>query len=111
MNEVNAQMADRAAGASDPYRRAGRSCTGSTGFHITVFEPSYQERNGCSGQEHGWLWATAESASKSSRSVAVNASIDQAALSFPEVCGGPVTRRCHSAASPALFLPIANGLQ
>ena len=33
------------------------------------------------------------------------------ALSFPEVCGGPVTTRCHSAGSPALFLPNANGLQ
>jgi len=31
---------------------------GSTAFHITVFEPSYQERGGWSGQEHGWLWAT-----------------------------------------------------
>jgi hypothetical protein len=60
MNEVNAQTAYRAAGATDPYRRAGRSCSGSTGFHITVFEPSYQERDGWSGQEHDWLRATGE---------------------------------------------------
>ena len=58
MNEVNAQMADRAAGASDPYRRAGRSCTGSTGFHITVFEPSYQEP--CSSVGARWPWAAGE---------------------------------------------------
>ena len=29
-------------------------------FHITVFEPSYQERGSWSGQENGWLWATGE---------------------------------------------------
>jgi len=29
----------------------------SAGFHITVFELSYQERAGWNGAEHGWLWA------------------------------------------------------
>jgi putative Mg2+ transporter-C (MgtC) family protein len=58
------------------------SCTGSAGFHITVFELSYQERVGWSGVEHGWLWAAAESASKSNRNFTVNASIDQAAISL-----------------------------
>jgi putative Mg2+ transporter-C (MgtC) family protein len=58
------------------------SCTGSAGFHVTVFELSYQERIGWSGVEHGWLWAAAESASKSNRNFTVNASIDQAAISL-----------------------------
>jgi putative Mg2+ transporter-C (MgtC) family protein len=58
------------------------SCTGSAGFHITVSELSYQERVGWSGVEHGWLWAAAESASKSNRNFTVNASIDQAAISL-----------------------------
>jgi hypothetical protein len=80
MNEANAQTADRAAGATDPYRRTGRSCSGSTGFHITVFEPSYQEPDGWSGQEHDWLWTTGESAKQSNRIVTVNASIDLAAI-------------------------------
>jgi putative Mg2+ transporter-C (MgtC) family protein len=53
------------------------------GFHITVFEPSYLERDGWSGSEHGWLWAVAgEDANKSSRIFTVNASIDQAAISL-----------------------------
>jgi putative Mg2+ transporter-C (MgtC) family protein len=58
------------------------SCTGSAGFHVTVFELSYQERVGWSSSEHGWLWATAESTSKSNRNFTVNASIDQAAISL-----------------------------
>jgi hypothetical protein len=38
------------------------SCTGGAGFHMTVFELSYQGRDGCSGSERGWLWANGESA-------------------------------------------------
>jgi hypothetical protein len=30
-------------------------------FHMTVFEPSYQKRDGCNAVEHGWLWAAGES--------------------------------------------------
>jgi hypothetical protein len=30
-------------------------CTGSEGFHIRVFELSYQERDCWSGSEHCWL--------------------------------------------------------
>jgi putative Mg2+ transporter-C (MgtC) family protein len=53
------------------------------GFHITVFEPSYLERGGWSGSEHGWLWAAAGgSVGKLSRIFTVNASIDQAAISL-----------------------------
>src|SRR5260370_20813656 len=52
------------------------------GFHITVFEPSYQQREGWSGSEHCRLWATGNGAKKSSRIFTVNASIDQAALSL-----------------------------
>jgi len=33
------------------------SCIGSEGFHITFFEPSYQELDRCGGSEHFWLWA------------------------------------------------------
>jgi len=56
--------------------------TGVAGFHITVFELSYQERDGWSGSEHGWLWATGASANKSNRVFTVTASIDQAAISL-----------------------------
>jgi putative Mg2+ transporter-C (MgtC) family protein len=59
-----------------------RSFIGSAGFHITVFEPSYQERDCWSGSEHSWLWATGEKANNSSRIFTVNASIDQAAISL-----------------------------
>jgi putative Mg2+ transporter-C (MgtC) family protein len=58
------------------------SCTGSTGFHITVFELSYLEQAGWGGVAHGWLWAATMSAGKSSRIFTVNASIDQAAISL-----------------------------
>jgi hypothetical protein len=58
------------------------SCAGSAGFHITVFELSYQERDCWSGVEHFLLWAAAESASRSNRNSTVNASIDQAAISL-----------------------------
>jgi putative Mg2+ transporter-C (MgtC) family protein len=75
----------------EPYGRFGwraesyvmrPSCTGSAGFHITVFELSYQERDCWSGVEHFLLWAAAESASRSNRNSTVNASIDQAAISL-----------------------------
>ena len=49
-------------------------------FHITVFELSYLERDGWSGAEHLWLWAGG--GSKPNRIFAVNASIDQAAISL-----------------------------
>ena len=49
---------------------------------MTVFEPSYQVRDCWSGSEPGWRWATSESAKKSSRIVAMTASIDQAAISL-----------------------------
>ncbi len=55
---------------------------GSAGFHITVFEPSYQERVGWSGAEHGWLRVATASTGKSNRNFTVNASIDQAAISL-----------------------------
>jgi putative Mg2+ transporter-C (MgtC) family protein len=50
------------------------------GFHITVFEPSYQERECWSGSE--LALATGESATKSNRIFSVTASIDQAAISL-----------------------------
>ena len=56
--------------------------TGVARFHITVFELSCQERDGWSGSEHGWLWATVASANKSNRVFTVTASIDQAAISL-----------------------------
>lgn len=49
-----------------------RSFIGSAGFHITVFEPSYRKRDGRNGSDHGWLRATGETASKSSRILGVN---------------------------------------
>jgi putative Mg2+ transporter-C (MgtC) family protein len=49
-------------------------CVDSAGFHTTIFELSYLERD-------GWLWA-AGGAIKSNRIFAVNASIDQAAISL-----------------------------
>src|SRR3984893_16151016 len=62
-------------------RAARCSCTGSTGSHTAVFEPSYQRRDCWSGSEHFWLWAAAgESAENSRRIFTVNASIDQAAI-------------------------------
>jgi hypothetical protein len=36
-------------------------CTDSEGFHITVFELSYQQRDGWNAAEHCWLWAAGES--------------------------------------------------
>jgi putative Mg2+ transporter-C (MgtC) family protein len=57
-----------------------RSRAGNAGFHTGVFELSYREGVGSSDAEHGWLWAAAASASQSSRSFAMNASIDQAAI-------------------------------
>jgi putative Mg2+ transporter-C (MgtC) family protein len=57
-----------------------RSRAGNAGFHTGVFELSYREGVGSSDAEHGWLWAAAASTSQSSRSFAMNASIDQAAI-------------------------------
>ncbi|MGB9115163.1 hypothetical protein, partial [Bradyrhizobium sp.] len=70
-----------------PGRRAEscamrRSRTASAGFHITVFELSYQERAGWDGVGQGRLWGLAANASKSSRNFIVNASINQAAISL-----------------------------
>ncbi len=59
-----------------------RSRTASAGFHITVFELSYQERAGWDGVGQGRLWGLAANASKSSRNFIVNASINQAAISL-----------------------------
>src|ERR1700730_9698391 len=62
-------------------RAARCSCTGSTGSHTAVFEPSYRGLDCWSGSEHFWLWAAAgESAENSRRIFTVNASIDQAAI-------------------------------
>jgi putative Mg2+ transporter-C (MgtC) family protein len=49
---------------------------------MTVFELSYQERGCWSGSEHCWLSAAGERASKSSRIVAMNTSIDQTAINL-----------------------------
>jgi putative Mg2+ transporter-C (MgtC) family protein len=59
-----------------------RCFVGSAGFHITVFELSYQERGCWNDSEHGWPWATGENEKESSRIFMVNASIDQAAISL-----------------------------
>jgi hypothetical protein len=59
----------------DAQRKAGTFT-----FHITVFELSYLERDGWRGAEHVWLWAGG--GSTSNRIFAVNASIDQAAISL-----------------------------
>jgi hypothetical protein len=34
-------------------------CVDSAGFHTTVFELSYLQRDGWNGAEHVWLWAAA----------------------------------------------------
>jgi hypothetical protein len=39
---------------------------GKAGIHMTVFEPSYLERDGWSGPEQVWLWA-ADGANKPKR--------------------------------------------
>ncbi len=56
------------------WSAAGRSrapprgaSTGSTGFHTTVFEPSYLEQAGWGGLEHDWLRAAALSAGQAER--------------------------------------------
>jgi hypothetical protein len=48
---------------------------------MTFFELSYLERDGWSGAAHVWLWA-AGGANKPNGVFAVNASIDQAAISL-----------------------------
>jgi putative Mg2+ transporter-C (MgtC) family protein len=63
-----------------------RSFSGRAGFHITVFELSYQERDRRSGSEHGWLWVDWRKRQKAPISRVgfskVTASIDQAAISL-----------------------------
>ncbi len=54
-------------------------CIGRAGFHITVFELSYLQRDGWSGAEHVWLWA-AGGINKRNGIFTVNASIDQTAI-------------------------------
>jgi len=59
---------------------ARRSCIDGAEFHMTFFEPSYQERDGWSGSGRGWHWAAGDSPRRSSRNLTVNAAIDQAVI-------------------------------
>jgi hypothetical protein len=47
---------------ADADTNAARQTAVRAGFHITVFEPSYQEREGWSGSEYCWLRAGGHSA-------------------------------------------------
>jgi hypothetical protein len=60
------------------YCGTRRCCTGSAGFHMTVFEPSYQELDCWSGSVPCWPWVDGEKI----RIFKVNIPIDPTRRSF-----------------------------
>lgn len=83
---------------------------GRAAFHIIVFELSYQQCRYGAGSEHCRPRA-GERAGRLGRILDKIASMSVFCVRTDELCCARVTRRWHSEASPAFFLPIANDLQ